>query len=257
CVAPGAVCVNSPPGVYSCTCTSPACIDGNECNSNTCDELATCIELDGGYRCQCLPGYTGDGITCSNIDECLLGLDSCSTSEESQEECTDTNGLFVCTCSTNGKGELCGDINECITIPNVCTTNAVCTNLYHSSRCDCETGFIQMGEDCIDINECQLDIDDCDTNALCINTLGSYICGCNQGYTGAGTVGTCTDLDECASSEYNTCAVQIGAECSNSIGGYDCICTSGCIYIDECSLMIDECDVNADCTDTLAGYTCT
>ena len=40
--------------------------DVDECAGNsTCDGNADCIDSDGSYWCQCLPGFTGDGYNCT------------------------------------------------------------------------------------------------------------------------------------------------------------------------------------------------
>ena len=31
----------------------------DECGSNPCYNNGTCIDIDNGYVCQCLPGYSG------------------------------------------------------------------------------------------------------------------------------------------------------------------------------------------------------
>ena len=41
--------------------------DINECSSNTddCSILATCMNTDGSYLCECIDGYTGNGFVCA------------------------------------------------------------------------------------------------------------------------------------------------------------------------------------------------
>lgn len=43
------------------------CVDINECatGDNICDHNANCINTPGGYNCQCLPEFEGDGYVCS------------------------------------------------------------------------------------------------------------------------------------------------------------------------------------------------
>lgn len=40
--------------------------DINECDLNIddCSDNADCQDLEGGFTCQCLPGFVGDGKTC-------------------------------------------------------------------------------------------------------------------------------------------------------------------------------------------------
>lgn len=38
--------------------------DKDECTTNPCQNGATCVNTEGSYDCQCLPGFEGDG--CGN-----------------------------------------------------------------------------------------------------------------------------------------------------------------------------------------------
>ena len=41
-------------------------LDTNECaGSNACGHNADCVDTDGSYWCQCLPGFQGDGYNCT------------------------------------------------------------------------------------------------------------------------------------------------------------------------------------------------
>ena len=46
--------------------------DTDECSSNTddCSHLATCTNTDGSYLCECIVGYTGDGVSCTGNKHC-------------------------------------------------------------------------------------------------------------------------------------------------------------------------------------------
>eukprot|EP01084_Bolivina_argentea_P109137 195061_1 len=48
------------------------CTDFDECDVNThdCDVNAFCTNTDGSFTCECNSGYSGDGKTCNEIDEC-------------------------------------------------------------------------------------------------------------------------------------------------------------------------------------------
>ena len=83
-----------------------------------------CVWIRREVRLHCLPGYEGDGITCTNIDECAEGLDTCAENAI----CEDTEGSFECTCLPGyvGDGIVCENIDECALELDDCDENAVC-----------------------------------------------------------------------------------------------------------------------------------
>ena len=79
--------------------------DTDECSteSGVCDENAECLDTPGSYMCTCHSGYTGDGDTCLDIDECQS--DPC----DENATCTNNNGSFSCQCDSGfvGNGSIC------------------------------------------------------------------------------------------------------------------------------------------------------
>jgi hypothetical protein len=59
------------------------------CNDLACDRNATCT-MAGAAACRCNPGFSGDGMTCADIDECATSNGGC------QAACQNTPGSFVC-----------------------------------------------------------------------------------------------------------------------------------------------------------------
>lgn len=57
------------PCMLTFVCTFVVCLDVNECLTNPCNANADCVNLDGGYRCYCPPGFeeTADGSRCVGI----------------------------------------------------------------------------------------------------------------------------------------------------------------------------------------------
>ncbi|XP_028413932.1 fibrillin-1-like [Dendronephthya gigantea] len=67
--------------------------DKDECAiDDPCGLNAACNNIDGSFTCVCNPGFSGDGLTCTDIDECTSG--PC----EKNTTCTNTLGSFNCTC---------------------------------------------------------------------------------------------------------------------------------------------------------------
>ena len=84
-------------------------VDIDECSTGgVCDENAECVDTAGSYECTCSSGYTGDGHTCLDIDECLS--DPC----DENATCTSNNGSFSCHCHTGfiGDGSVCDGRNK-------------------------------------------------------------------------------------------------------------------------------------------------
>ncbi|WP_411023252.1 hypothetical protein, partial [Salmonella sp. s51228] len=92
--------------VYLCQCrdgfiTLPdgSCPDRDECLGQPClSKFGNCTNTPGSYRCDCIHGYRGDGITtCENIDECKLHFPTCGPrSTLCQDEIDDT--FYICSC---------------------------------------------------------------------------------------------------------------------------------------------------------------
>ena len=73
--------------------------DARGCAALHCDaNNAACANTAGSFTCTCHAGYSGDGVTCSDINECTAGTHNCGAGFE----CSNTVGGFTC-----------NDINEC------------------------------------------------------------------------------------------------------------------------------------------------
>lgn len=75
--------------------------DIDECKTGpfNCDVNANCSDTLGSYQCTCNDGYTGDGETCSDIDECL------SNPCDKNATCNNTDGGFFCECDSGFVGD--------------------------------------------------------------------------------------------------------------------------------------------------------
>ncbi|XP_014375969.1 nidogen-2 [Alligator sinensis] len=64
-------CIPRGGGAFSCECLpgytgdGHNCSDVNECTQGRCHPAATCLNTPGSFSCQCRPGYDGDGFQCT------------------------------------------------------------------------------------------------------------------------------------------------------------------------------------------------
>ncbi len=119
-----------------------------------CDANAACANTVGSFTCTCSAGYTGDGKTCTDVNECLTNNGGCSANAN----CTNSAGSFSCACKAgySGDGKTCTDINECLTNNGGCSANAACANTVGSFTCTCSAGYTGDGKTCTDVNECTI-----------------------------------------------------------------------------------------------------
>ena len=97
---------------------------------------------DGSFTCSCNTGWTGDGTSCQDVDECgNQGTNNCDTNAE----CTNNDGSYTCQCKAGYQGDgtngNCANINECTTNQHGCHTNAFCTDSPGSFTCTCNQGL--------------------------------------------------------------------------------------------------------------------
>ena len=120
------------------------CNDLDECALSIYSNLARCSNTSGTFNCVCNSGYTGNGVSCSNIDECITAEHNCS----SQATCTDIMGSFNCMCNTgySGNGINCSNVNECEErLHNCATEGGFCLDNQGSFVCNCLAGVRRDG----------------------------------------------------------------------------------------------------------------
>ena len=69
-------------------------IDINECDNDPCAPDAECRNLPGTHECVCSRGYLGDGMTCTEENECATGRHLCTP----RSQCINTVGSYICQC---------------------------------------------------------------------------------------------------------------------------------------------------------------
>lgn len=252
-------CFNSP-GSYRCRCrlgyqgNGTHCISDGTCDGVVCGQNSACIPRSVGSRerqCVCVDGWTGDGRSCFDIDECQAVNNSC----HQHADCVNTLGSFSCRCKLGyvGSGFDCKSDGTCAGV--VCHSNATCRNLIRGPTCVCKDGYRGSGTACADVDECQTSDNECHSNADCLNSIGSYSCQCKPGYQGNGFAcksdGTCAGV-RChpeATCEQNPRPV--------------CVCKPGyegdgrkCSDIDECLGDVHKCHQEAKCVNTVGSYNC-
>jgi hypothetical protein len=79
-----------PPPIDGAIDSSPDAAMPITCGDLTCDPHATCNATGSGATCSCATGYTGNGFTCTDVDECAASTDNCDAA------CQNTSGSFVC-----------------------------------------------------------------------------------------------------------------------------------------------------------------
>uniref|UniRef100_A0A0G4F7W8 EGF-like domain-containing protein n=1 Tax=Chromera velia CCMP2878 TaxID=1169474 RepID=A0A0G4F7W8_9ALVE len=71
----------------------------DECSllTHNCAETAACSDTVSSFTCSCNNGYSGDGITCSDIDECTTGVHNCAADVMFPfRYCENSVGSFIC-----------------------------------------------------------------------------------------------------------------------------------------------------------------
>ncbi|XP_066942744.1 pro-epidermal growth factor-like isoform X1 [Macrobrachium rosenbergii] len=124
-------------------------LNTDECEDGThnCSEKAMCYNLPIDYTCTCLPGYSGDGFTCVDIDECQTHLNGLC---KGNETCVNTIGSYECTCSEGFSkvGDSCQDIDECREGTDRCHRRAICQNTVGGYSCHCRPPYSGNGFTC-------------------------------------------------------------------------------------------------------------
>ncbi|XP_034247207.1 protein kinase C-binding protein NELL1-like [Thrips palmi] len=238
---------------------------------HTCHQNASCLNLQTTYACHCDVGFSGDGHSCRDVDECLSegGLEGHHC--HSNTRCANTPGSYVCQC-LDGYRRVdkfnCAEVDECTTGRHRCHEAATCRNTAGSYHCQCADGYQGDGFNCEPV-----------CNQTCLNggTCASPgQCACRRGYEGA----SCElDQDECAAGTHRCPAG--AAHCVNMPGWYYCRCRPGyrtafkdfaalaadasdatdaqgavCVDVDECAEGSHTCHSSARCVNTDGGFSC-
>ncbi|XP_060131743.1 signal peptide, CUB and EGF-like domain-containing protein 2 isoform X3 [Zootoca vivipara] len=114
--------------------------DVDECTQgiDDCHPDAICQNTPKLYKCTCKPGYSGEGKTCEDIDECDNDFNGGCV-----HECFNIPGNYRCMCYDGfmlaQDGHNCLDMDECLLNNGGC--QHVCVNTVGSYECICNDGF--------------------------------------------------------------------------------------------------------------------
>uniref|UniRef100_A0A8C8MGV7 Thrombospondin 4a n=1 Tax=Oncorhynchus tshawytscha TaxID=74940 RepID=A0A8C8MGV7_ONCTS len=183
-----------------------------KCAPGVCFRGDMCIETEEGVECgPCPDGYTGDGFSCDDVDECQFnpcfpGVKCVNTAPGFRCDACPlgysglaVEGVGVVYAQTNK--QVCDDIDECKEPNNgQCTANSLCHNSAGSYVCGgCKTGYTgDQAKGCKPERSCGNSLTNpCDVNAQCIQERdGSITCQCGIGWAGNGYLcGKDTDID--------------------------------------------------------------
>ncbi|VDK71684.1 unnamed protein product [Litomosoides sigmodontis] len=247
------------------------CEDIDECveNRHNCDPSnSACVNTDGGYICECSPGYEGVGGLCVDVDECERGIAGCNMAAL----CENYVGSVGCKCPQGftGNGIHCAATESFIKADSGCNDEwrRTCNNVNRTCHIDdedvpqcgsCIIGYQPLNGRCLPIQEAgncaNPEKNDCDVNAECIDVKPDrHFCTCKVGYIGDGR--HCDDVDECSLAD----VCDPAAICRNINGSFTCTCQFG--YIGNgfkctpklnkfggpnCHLNVSMCHKNARC----------
>ncbi|CAL1534782.1 unnamed protein product, partial [Lymnaea stagnalis] len=264
-------------GIETCLCgkgkvlatDKTSCDDLDLCKNTSCTE--GCVETKGNtsFECLCNTGkyLAADGTTCSECVNGKYGLNCskiCSCETANTKSCNVVDG--TCECQSGWKGNNCTfDEDECGNGSASCQIHSRCINTLGSFTCVCNDGFILRESICKDCDDdfygtnCSSHCS-CGAHSKCNKTDGA--CYCKLGWKG----NNCDiDIDECRENIHN-CSSSLLEVCSNTEGGYKCVCNAGytklcdsceCKDINECaSAENNSCSYKPGCNNTDGGYTC-
>ncbi|XP_039206169.1 signal peptide, CUB and EGF-like domain-containing protein 2 isoform X5 [Crotalus tigris] len=117
---------------------SPQDVDECAQGIDDCHPDAICQNTLKLYKCTCKPGYSGEGKTCEDIDECDNEFNGGCV-----HECFNIPGNYRCICYDGfmlaQDGHNCFDMDECLVNNGGC--QHACINTVGSYECRCNEGF--------------------------------------------------------------------------------------------------------------------
>ncbi|XP_041107692.1 mucin-4-like [Polyodon spathula] len=253
---PGVACANQPsPAFFTCDMCPTGTVaqdkNGYKCFINNfclppfpfpCHEMAECFSSGYKYTCKCKDGFSGDGLNCTDINECENPV----TCASAKYECVNTIGSVTCSCryQTVPDTDACGDsenppgwnVFNCTLKWNLLLTTPEHTtdqlrnilalgfqNKFYNASMKSFLGGGPAVEYRVNVSS--------DTPHWYVR---DYLSRVGQFYSIDPATITVGELNECITGEANCSST---AYCENTYGGYKCICNSGtymgsesCVY---------------------------
>ena len=80
--------------------SAPSFVDLCYTEAHNCHSNADCTNVASSFTCACNSGFSGDGLTCTDIEECTTNTHNC----DAEATCTNTAGGFTCACNAGYVG---------------------------------------------------------------------------------------------------------------------------------------------------------
>lgn len=166
-----------------------SCVDVDECEygDRCAGEGEECVNVEGGFECQCRDDFRREEGACVNVSICF---------ECEHMMCVKPDGFYECACR-EGYRVRANDPTRCdrhcteSRCPPLCDRNSV-----GQTQCFCPEGYIldqsNSSAICVDIDECEMG-NGCEHT--CVNAPGDFRCGCFEGFVLHGD-DRCLPVDE-------------------------------------------------------------
>ena len=243
--------------------------------TDNCSTDGDCTNVPGSFTCACKTGYSGDGISCTDIDECTANTDDCHV----LATCTNTIGSFTCACNAGyaGDGVTCTNIDECSEHIDNCSPSATCTDYRRVASPARATRVTRVRAPSASTSTTAPATAAALVNEMCVNQIGlPHTCDCVPGFSrpASDPIGACvsscgngsratteqcddsnlTDGDGCSAS----CRIEAGWACHEATRGgtSTCVKTCGDGLIDPPGEECDDAATNSDTAPNACRLSC-